>query len=95
MPKLPRKLQLGYCCSAAGAIRKKFGSTERFFLGDIKDKAALKQALNGCQALIILTSAVSRMVAPPFDLISKPVEDPSAAVTKDFATLFAQTLPGL
>jgi hypothetical protein len=95
MPKLPRKLQLGYCCSAAGASRKKFGSTEGFFLGDIKDKAALKQVLNGCQALIIFTSAVPRMVAPPFDPISKPVEDPSAAVTKDFAALFAQTLPGL
>ena len=46
-------------------VKELFGSTEGFFLGDIKDKAALEQALNGCQALIILTSAVPQMVAPP------------------------------
>jgi uncharacterized protein YbjT (DUF2867 family) len=30
-----------------------------------------------------------------FDLISKPVDDFSAAVTQDFAALFAHTQPGL
>jgi uncharacterized protein YbjT (DUF2867 family) len=30
-----------------------------------------------------------------FDLISKPEDDPSAIVTKDFAALFAQTSAGL
>lgn len=46
-------------------VKELFGSTEGFFLGDIKDKAALEQALNGCQALIILTSAIPRMTSPP------------------------------
>lgn len=53
-------------------VKELFGSTEGFFLGDIKDKAALEQALKGCQALIILTSAVPRMTAPP-----KPGERPT------------------
>lgn len=46
-------------------VKDLFGSTENFFLGDIKDKAALEQALKRCQALIILTSAVPRMITPP------------------------------
>jgi len=55
---------IGFARSEA-KVKELFGSTEGFFLGDIKDKAALEQALNGCQALIILTSAVPRMIAPP------------------------------
>lgn len=46
-------------------VKELFGSTEGFFLGDIKEKAALEQALKGCQALIILTSASPRMATPP------------------------------
>lgn len=46
-------------------VKELFGTTEGFFLGDIKDKSALEQALQGCQALIILTSAIPRMTAPP------------------------------
>lgn len=53
-------------------IKELFGSTDGFFLGDIKDKVALEQAMKGCQALIILTSAIPHMTSPP-----KPGERPS------------------
>ncbi|GAB4242500.1 MAG: SDR family oxidoreductase [Stanieria sp.] len=46
-------------------VEELFGSTEGFFLGDIKDRASLETALAGCSALVILTSAVPKMKAPP------------------------------
>jgi uncharacterized protein YbjT (DUF2867 family) len=42
-----------------------FGSTENFYFGDIKDPQSLTEALKGCQALVILTSASPKMTAPP------------------------------
>ncbi len=55
---------IGFARSEA-KVKELFGSTAGFFLGDIKDKSALTKALAGCQALVILTSAVPRMKAPP------------------------------
>lgn len=46
-------------------VEELFGSTEGFFLGDIKDKSSLETSLEGCSALVILTSAVPQMKAPP------------------------------
>ncbi|MDJ0691509.1 MAG: SDR family oxidoreductase [Xenococcaceae cyanobacterium MO_188.B32] len=46
-------------------VKEMFGSTEDFYLGDIKDQASLESALEGCDALVILTSAVPQMKAPP------------------------------
>ena len=46
-------------------VKELFGSTDGFFLGDIKNKSDIAQALTGCQALVILTSAIPKMVAPP------------------------------
>ncbi|AFZ36689.1 hypothetical protein Sta7437_3181 [Stanieria cyanosphaera PCC 7437] len=46
-------------------VEELFGSTENFFLGDIKDQSSLETALEGCSALVILTSAVPQMKAPP------------------------------
>lgn len=48
-----------------------FGSTEGFVFGDIQDQSSLETALQGCDALVILTSAVPKMKAPP-----KPGERP-------------------
>jgi uncharacterized protein YbjT (DUF2867 family) len=42
-----------------------FGTTEGFVFGDIRDPKSLKIALEGCDALVILTSAVPQMIAPP------------------------------
>lgn len=42
-----------------------FGSTEGFVIGDIKDKSSLNSTISGCDALVILTSAVPKMVTPP------------------------------
>ena len=49
-----------------------FGSTENFFVGDIKDLSSVSQAMTGINALVILTSAIPIMKAPP----SKPGERP-------------------
>ena len=46
-------------------IKELFGSTEGFVVGDIKDKSSLDSAMSECDALVILTSAVPKMVAPP------------------------------
>ncbi len=49
-----------------------FGSTENFFVGDIKDLSSVSQAMAGINALVILTSAIPIMKTPP----SKPGERP-------------------
>lgn len=46
-------------------VEQLFGKTQGFVIGDILDPMALKSALFGCQALVILTSAIPKMVAPP------------------------------
>lgn len=46
-------------------VRELFGSTQEFYFGDIKDRKSLEPALEGCQGLVILTSASPKMVAPP------------------------------
>jgi len=44
---------------------EKLGTTEDFYFGDIKDPENLAPALEGCDALVILTSAIPQMKAPP------------------------------
>ena len=46
-------------------IEQMFGSTEDFIIGDITDKSQIASAIEGCDALVILTSAIPKMVAPP------------------------------
>ena len=46
-------------------VKELFGSTEGFFIGDITEQSSLEPALKGCSALVILTSAVPKMKAPP------------------------------
>lgn len=46
-------------------VKEMFGSTEGFVFGNIKDKFSLQSALQGCDALVILTSATPKMKAPP------------------------------
>ena len=46
-------------------IKEIFGSSEGFFIGDIADKSGLETALTGCDALVIVTSAMPKMKAPP------------------------------
>lgn len=46
-------------------IKEIFGSTEDFYLGDIKESSSLESAIEGCDALVILTSAVPQMKSPP------------------------------
>jgi uncharacterized protein YbjT (DUF2867 family) len=46
-------------------VRELFGTTDGFELGDIGDRDRLTTALAGCDALVILTSAIPQMKAPP------------------------------
>ena len=46
-------------------VEELFGSTEGFIIGDIQDKSTLNSAISGCDALVILTSAVPKMITPP------------------------------
>ena len=46
-------------------VKELFDSTENFLIGDIKDQSSLESALEGCDALVILTSAIPLMKAPP------------------------------
>ncbi|MEA5533318.1 SDR family oxidoreductase [Crocosphaera sp. XPORK-15E] len=46
-------------------IKELFGSTEGFIIGNIADQSTLKMALKGCNLLVILTSSVPKMKAPP------------------------------
>ena len=54
---------IGFARSAE-KVKEIFGSKD-FHLGDIKDYSSLESALEGCDALVILTSAVPKMKAPP------------------------------
>ena len=46
-------------------VKELFNSTDNIYIGDITQKETLKKAMLGCEALIILTSAVPIMKAPP------------------------------
>ena len=45
-------------------VKQLFGTTEGFYIGDILNPEQLSQAMQNCQALVILTSAVPRMKTP-------------------------------
>jgi uncharacterized protein YbjT (DUF2867 family) len=65
-------------------IKDLFGSEASFFFGDIKDKNTLTQALTGCQALVILTSATPKMKAPPTQPGERPeFEYPSGGTPEE------------
>lgn len=46
-------------------FKELFGSIEGFIPGDITDQSTLKPAIEGCHAVVILTSAVPKIKAPP------------------------------
>lgn len=46
-------------------VQETFGSTDDFFFGTIKDKNTVEKAISGCDALVILTSAVPQMKGIP------------------------------
>ncbi|MGB3138073.1 MAG: SDR family oxidoreductase [Nodosilinea sp.] len=54
----------GFARSEAKA-KELFDTTESFYVGDISSSSSLKAAIRGCDALVILTSAVPQMKAPP------------------------------
>ncbi|MGV2827639.1 SDR family oxidoreductase [Myxosarcina sp. GI1(2024)] len=61
----PDKFEAIGLARSPNKVEELFGSTEGFVIGDIKDKSSLNSAMEGCDALVILTSAVPKMIAPP------------------------------
>jgi uncharacterized protein YbjT (DUF2867 family) len=93
---------IDYTIIRAGGLLDQPGGMRELLVS--KHDVFLTQAPNGIPPSIpradVAEVAVQALREPgarnkAFDLISKPVEDSSASVTKDFAALFAQTLPGL
>lgn len=50
---------------SAQKIQALFGTTDGFYVGDIRDPQTLEEAIAGCDALVILTSAIPQIKAPP------------------------------
>ncbi len=46
-------------------VKQLFGSTDGFYIGDVRDRGAIAAALKGCQALVILSSSVPQMKGIP------------------------------
>lgn len=61
----PQEFEVVGLARSETKVKDLFGSTEGFFLGEIKNKSTLVQAIKDCQALVILTSAIPKMKAPP------------------------------
>ena len=61
----PDKFEAIGLARSPNKVEELFGSTEGFVIGDIKDRSSLDSAISGCDALVILTSAVPKMVTPP------------------------------
>jgi uncharacterized protein YbjT (DUF2867 family) len=62
---LPDEFQAIGLARSLSKVREMFGSTKGFVIGDIKDRSILESAMEGCDALVILTSAIPKMIAPP------------------------------
>ncbi|PSF31980.1 hypothetical protein C7H19_22040 [Aphanothece hegewaldii CCALA 016] len=56
--------EIGFVRSRDKALQL-FGTSKGLIIGNILDQKALEPAMSGCQALVILTSAIPKMVAPP------------------------------
>ena len=61
----PDKFEAIGLARSQNKVEELFGSTEGFVISDIKDKSSLNSAMNGYDALVILTSAVPQMITPP------------------------------
>ncbi|MEM8676359.1 MAG: SDR family oxidoreductase [Cyanobacteria bacterium P01_G01_bin.67] len=62
---LPDEFQVIGLARSPDKVKDLFGSTADFIIGDIKDQSSVSSAIADCDALVILTSAVPKMVTPP------------------------------
>ena len=53
-------IPVGFARSQA-KVKEMFSSSQEFFIGDIREAESLKTAMQGCQALVILTSAIPKL----------------------------------
>ncbi|PSR17707.1 NAD(P)-dependent oxidoreductase [filamentous cyanobacterium CCP3] len=65
LQQCPEQFALRGFARSEAKVRERFGTTEGFYLGDIGDRDRLQAALDGCDALVMLTSAVPQLKAPP------------------------------
>ena len=70
--RLPQVFDVVGLARSSARLQEVFGSGEGFVLGDIRDRSAIDTAIQGCQALVILTSA-----SPQLQPTATPGERPS------------------
>jgi uncharacterized protein YbjT (DUF2867 family) len=93
---------IDYTIIRAGGLLDQPGGVRELLVG--KDDSLLNHPPNGIPPsvprpdvaeVVVQVLQSPKAVNKAFDLISKPADDPSAVVTTDFDTLFAQTTAGL
>ncbi|HBB35091.1 MAG TPA: NAD(P)-dependent oxidoreductase [Cyanobacteria bacterium UBA8803] len=83
LQQLPDRFTVRGFARSCEKVEQLFGTTAGFYFGDIRDRAALTLALEGCQALVILTSAIPQPQGVPQpgqrpSFIFAPSETPEA-----------------
>ena len=61
----PDQFQVRGFARSQAKVEQMFGSAADFYIGDIRNPATLTSALDGCHALVIVTSAIPQMQGPP------------------------------
>lgn len=93
---------ISYTIIRAGGLTDEPGGMRELLVG--KNDTLLNNPPNGIKTVIpradvaevvVQTLRETNAKNKAFDIISKPEDDPSAVMTKDFAALFARTTPGL
>lgn len=93
---------IAYTIIRAGGLQDQPGGQRQLLVG--KDDQFLTNNPTGAPTSIpradVAETVVRALLEPnarnkAFDLISKPADDPTSVITTDFASLFAQTTPGL
>lgn len=67
LQNLSEEFQVKGLARSPAKAEKLFNSTDNLIIGDITDKSEVALAIEDCNALVILTSAIPQMVAPPSD----------------------------
>lgn len=65
LQQLPQQFIVRGFARSSDKVQQLFGTSDNFFYGDIRDPNTLMKALEGCAALVILTSAIPQMKGMP------------------------------
>ncbi len=65
LQQLPQQFVVRGFARSSEKVQQLFGTSDNFFYGDIRDRNTIAKALEGCSALVILTSAIPQMKGMP------------------------------